>query len=379
MKIGIVCYPTFGGSGVVATELGKHLAQKGHQVHFIAYDQPFRLEAFNENIFYHQVSVAHYPLFEFAHYESALTSKLVDVATFENLDLLHVHYAIPHASAAYMAKKILASKGIHIPIITTLHGTDITLVGKDPSFKPVIHFAMNQSDAITAVSESLKQETLDLFDLQKEIQVIHNFIDLKRYKGLTSTRQLKIKYAPNNERIIMHASNFRKVKRVEDVVRTFKEIHDHLPSKLILIGDGPKRQSIEAMCREMGTCADTIFLGKLRTIEEIFSIGDLFLLPSQKESFGLVALEAMASGMPVISSNVGGLSEVNIDGQTGFLCPVGNTKEMGQKALEILSSNHYPTFKQAALNQARKFDILQILPKYEALYEQLIQEKHKVA
>lgn len=372
MKIGIVCYPTYGGSGVVATELGMALAKKGHEVHFITYNQPVRLDSFAENTYYHEVRVTNYPLFDYPPYELVLTSKLVDVVKFEKLDLLHVHYAIPHASAAYMAKAILANQGIHIPFITTLHGTDITLVGKDPSFEPVITFSINQSDAVTAVSESLKKDTLQFFNVQNEIEVIPNFIRLEDYKAPLSNH-IRETYAPNGERIIMHISNFRKVKRIQDAVYAFAKIREKVPAKLILVGDGPERYNIEMLCRELGTCNDTKFVGKIKGVESILSLADLFLLPSQTESFGLAALEAMASGVPVISSNTGGLPEVNINGYSGYLCDVGDIDAIAEKAVFILESNErLNEFKTNAKHQANKFDMHQILPMYEELYARVL-------
>ncbi|MDQ3048968.1 MAG: N-acetyl-alpha-D-glucosaminyl L-malate synthase BshA [Bacteroidota bacterium] len=373
MKIGIVCYPTFGGSGVVATELGKALALKGHQVHFITYSQPVRLDFFSGNLFYHEVSVSDYPLFEYQPYELVLSSKLVDVVKYEKLDLLHVHYAIPHASAAYMAKQILASQGINIPFITTLHGTDITLVGKDPSFEPVITFAINQSDAVTAVSESLKKDTYINFPhVKKEIQVIPNFICLQDYALHSNVCQKKM-YAPNGERLLIHVSNFRKVKRVEDVLRVFDKVRKQIPSKLILVGDGPERPVIEKLCRELNTCDDIRSLGKIVNPEQILSIADLFLLPSETESFGLAALEAMASKVPVISTNSGGIPEVNINGFSGYMSNVGDVDEMAANALSILKDDEtLNTFKANAYQQAAKFDIAKILPMYEKLYADVL-------
>lgn len=370
MKIGIVCYPTYGGSGIVATELGKALADKGHEVHFISYSQPVRLDVFSENMFFHEVSVSDYPLFEYTPYELTLTSKLVDVAIHEKLDLLHVHYAIPHASAAHAAKQILAAKGIHVPFVTTLHGTDITLVGRDESFQPVIEFAINESDAVTAVSESLKQDTLTYFDIKREIEVIPNFIDFKHYQNRFDQR-LRNSIAPANEHIITHVSNFRKVKRVEDVVRIFHHIHQATPSKLLLVGDGPERAKIEQLCRKLDLCDHIKFMGKSKAIEKLMAVSDLFLLPSEAESFGLVALEAMAAGVPVISSDVGGLSEVNVQGETGFLSPVGAVDEMAQNALTILQGD-LPVFKANSLAHAKSFDLPNILPQYEALYQSLL-------
>jgi L-malate glycosyltransferase len=373
MKIGIVCYPTFGGSGVVATELGKALAQKGHQVHFITYSPPVRLDFLSGNLFYHEVSVSDYPLFDYPPYELVLSSKLVDVVKYEKLDLLHVHYAIPHASAAYMAKQILASQGINIPFITTLHGTDITLVGKDPSFEPVITFAINQSDAVTAVSESLKQDTYINFPkVKKEIKVIPNFICLDEYNMEVGVCQKKM-YAPKGERILIHVSNFRKVKRVEDVVRIFEKVRKVIPSKLILVGDGPERGNIEKLCRELNICDDVRSLGKIVNPEQILKISDLFLLPSETESFGLAALEAMASKVPVISTNSGGLTEVNVNGFSGYLSNVGDVEDMAKNAISILKDDAtLNQFKANAYQQANKFDIAKILPMYENLYKSLI-------
>jgi N-acetyl-alpha-D-glucosaminyl L-malate synthase BshA len=379
MKIGIVCYPTFGGSGVVATELGKALAKKGHQVHFISYSQPVRLDYFSENIFYHEVAVSNYPLFDYQPYELVLASKLVDVALYENLDLLHVHYAIPHASAAYMAKQILASKGRKVPFITTLHGTDITLVGKDASFEPVITFAISQSDAITSVSESLKQDTYKHFGVRKPIHVIPNFICIEDYDKLykknqpEETLRHKAFYAPNGEKILMHISNFRKVKRIEDVLQVFDRVRKKIPAKLLLIGDGPERNHIERLCRELNTCDDVKLLGKVISPEELLLLADLFLLPSETESFGLAALEAMASHVPVISSNTGGIPEVNLHGISGYLSEVGDVDDMASNAIKILSDdNTLIKFKQQAYEQSLKFDIHKILPMYETLYHAVV-------
>ncbi len=368
MKIGIVCYPTYGGSGVVATELGKALAKKGHQIHFITYSQPFRLSYFTENIFYHEVAVSDYPLFEYQPYESALASKIVDVVKYEQLDLLHVHYAIPHASAALMAKNILASKNIYIPFITTLHGTDITLVGRDPSFLPVIKYSLENSDAITSVSESLKKDTETIFALQKEILVIPNFINLEEYK-IDGDKCQRHRYAPGGEKIMIHVSNFRKVKRVEDVLRVFDKVRQKLPCKLILVGDGPERGTIEKLCRELNTCGDIISLGKIADPKEVLSISDLFILPSETESFGLAALEAMAMKIPVISSNTGGLPELCINGITGYMSDVGDVDGMAKHAIEILSDDKkLAQFKMGAYKRAGDFDISRILPEYEDLY-----------
>lgn len=372
MKIGIVLYPTFGGSGVVATELGIALAKKGHQVHFITYSQPVRLGEFRENIFYHEVAVSNYPLFEYQPYETELASKMVDVVRYEKLDILHVHYAIPHASAAFMATQILKSEGIEIPFVTTLHGTDITLVGKDPSFEPVITFCINQSNGVTAVSESLKRDTYTHFGTQREIQVVPNFIRNKDYDHPIKPG-LREKYATKDERIICHVSNFRKVKRVEDVVRIFKNINDEIPSKLLLVGDGPERYNVEQMCREMGTCHRVVTLGKLRDATEILKISDLFLLPSETESFGLAALEAMAARVPVVSSNTGGIPEVNEHGISGFLSNVGDVADMSANALKILRDDKtLEEFKVKAKKRAQEFELDKILPQYETIYESLL-------
>lgn len=374
MRIGIVCYPTFGGSGVVATELGKALAKKGHQVHFITYSQPVRLDFFSKNLFYHEVSVSDYPLFEYPPYELVLASKLVDVVKYEKIDLLHVHYAIPHASAAYMAKQILASQGISIPFITTLHGTDITIVGKDPSFEPVITFSINQSDAVTAVSESLKLDTYKHFPVNREIKVIPNFICLEEYKKAPFCQ--KKMYAPNGEKILIHVSNFRKVKRIEDVLQVFDKVRKVIPSKLILIGDGPERNNIEKLCRELDTCHDITSLGKIINPEQILNISDLFLLTSETESFGLAALEAMAAKVPVVSTNSGGIPEVNEHGYSGFLSNVGDIEDMAKNVIYILEDeNRLEQFKTNAYEQAKKFEITKILPMYEALYREIIEQK----
>jgi N-acetyl-alpha-D-glucosaminyl L-malate synthase BshA len=368
MRIGIVCYPTFGGSGVLATELGKALADKGHQVHFITYQQPVRLSEFHANIFYHEVRVAAYPLFDYPPYETALSSTMVDVIVNNNIDLLHVHYAIPHASAAYLAKKILEKQGKHIPVITTLHGTDITLVGRDKTFAPVVAFSINESDAITAVSDNLRDETYRNFNIEKEIQVINNFVDVKRFrkKPIDAFRRV---IAPNGEKIVLHASNFRKLKRVNDVVRVFAEIHKHIPSKLLFVGDGPERSGAESLSRELGIYDDTRFVGRQEQIEEVLAISDLFLLPSDYESFGLAALEAMAAGVPVISSNAGGLPEINVDGETGYLAKVGDIETMSRHAISLLSDeNKLQRFKSTAAAHALRFDIENIVPQYELLY-----------
>jgi N-acetyl-alpha-D-glucosaminyl L-malate synthase BshA len=372
MRIGIVCYPTFGGSGVLATELGKALAQKGHQVHFITYQQPVRLNGFIPNIFYHEVQVPTYPLFDYPPYETALASTMVDVISNNDLDLLHVHYAIPHASAAYMAKRILEKQGKKIPVITTLHGTDITLVGRDKTYAPVVTFSINESDAITAVSKDLRDETYKSFKIEKEINVIYNFVDVARFNRRPIDAFKKV-IAPEGERVLMHASNFRKLKRVGDVVSIFNEVHKKMPSKLLFVGDGPDRQHAEKMCRDLGVCDEVRFVGKQEQMEDILAIADLFLLPSEYESFGLAALEAMAAGVPVVSTNAGGLKEINIPGVTGYTEAVGDVAAMSARSLEILSDDKIlKTFKENAAAQARKFDIHNIVPEYENLYERFL-------
>jgi len=377
MKLGIVLYPTFGGSGVVATELGKGLATKGHNVHFISYSQPYRLDTFNENLFYHEVDVFNYPLFHYPPYELALASKIVDVVKHEKLDLLHVHYAIPHASAAYMARQILETEGIQIPVVTTLHGTDITLVGRDPSFVPVVTFSINQSDGVTAVSEDLRKDTYEHFKITKEIDVIPNFIDLGKFKKMKKDH-FKKAICPNDEMLIVHTSNFRKVKRVDDAIRVFEGIRNKVPAKLLLVGDGPERANVESLCRELNVYDDTRFLGKQEAVEEVLSVADLFLMPSEKESFGLAALEAMACEVPIISTNAGGLPELNIQGQTGFLSEIGDIDDMIKNSLIVLEVENLDEFKENALNRAKEFDISKILPKYEDAYDRAIITRRKL-
>lgn len=368
MKIGIVCYPTFGGSGVLATELGKYLAKKGHQVHFITYSQPVRLDILEMNIYYHEVNVQDYPLFEYQPYELALSSKMVNVATKYELDALHVHYAIPHAYAGFMAKQILQSKGIHIPIITTLHGTDITLVGRNPTYKPAVTFSINHSDTVTSVSASLKQDTLDIFDIEKEIEVVHNFIDLDLYHPEEDCKNL---FAPNGERIITHISNFRPVKRIQDVVAVFDIIQKEEDAILLMIGEGPEKEKARQQASELGILDKVKFLGKTTEVERLLCISDLFLLPSDKESFGLSALEAMAAGVPVISSNTGGIPEVNIDGETGYTADVGDVQTMGNKAVKLLKDRtKFYKFSHQARAQAEKFSIEIIGPRYIEIYKE---------
>jgi len=373
MNIGIVCYPTFGGSGAVATELGKALANNGHKVHIISYNLPFKLQEFNENIMYHEVDWYEYPLFEYQPYESALISKIVDVALYETLDLLHVHYAIPHASAAYMAKQILKSKKIHLPYITTLHGTDITLVGKDPSFEPVIRFSLNNSDAITAVSKALKKETLQAFKIDNNIEVIPNFIDFERIRKTKQTARCCISNKTSDEKILMHISNFRKVKRIDDIVKVFAIVRKKIKSKLVLVGDGPEKPYIERLVRDLHLSKEVIFTGRVVDPIEILASADIYLLPSETESFGLSALEAMSMGVPVISSNSGGITEVNINGKTGYTCNVGDVKTMAHLVIDLLKNEaKYQQFSKNALEHAKKFDVKNILPKYLNLYKKVL-------
>lgn len=374
MKIGIVCYPTYGGSGVVATELGMGLARRGHEIHFITYRRPVRLAHFHENVFYHEVDNEDYPLFEYPPYDTALASTIVDVVQYHNLDLLHVHYAIPHAAVAYMAKKILLTQGRYLPVVTTLHGTDITLVGNNRSFAPVVEFSINKSDGVTSVSQNLKDDTLRLFNVERDIKVIYNFIDFERFKKVNKDH-FKTILAPEGERILVHTSNFRRVKRVEDVIHIFKLVHDALPCRLLMVGDGPERSNAERLCRELGIGADVRFLGKQDAIEELLAICDLFIMPSESESFGLAALEAMACEVPVVSSNGGGLPEVNIQGVTGFLSDVGDVADMARNAIRLLSDDEMlQQFRKNALAQARRFDIHNILPEYEAYYAEVLEK-----
>ena len=371
MKIGIVCYPTFGGSGVVATELGLGLADKGHDVHFITYKRPVRLTSFHANVYFHEVTSMEYPLFEYAPYETSLAGKLVDVIRFEKLDILHVHYAIPHAAVAYMTKQILKAQGINIPVVTTLHGTDITLVGADASFAPVVAFSINASDGVTAVSEQLRKETQETFNIQRDIRVIYNFIDFSRFRK-TNKDHFRKAIAPEGEKILVHISNFRKVKRVQDVINVFAQVAPRIQSKLLLIGDGPERSYMEELCRSYNLCGEIRFLGKQEAVEEILAIADLFILPSENESFGLAALEAMACEVPVISSNAGGIPEVNLDGITGYMCDVGDVNGMAARCIELLSDPvKLSTFRKNAYLQARRFDIKAILPEYEAFYQEV--------
>lgn len=372
MRIGIVCYPTFGGSGVVATELGKALARKGHEIHFITYDQPARLGSFRANIFYHEVRVSDYPLFDYPPYELVLASKMVEVAKSNALDLIHVHYAIPHASAAVLARTILLQEGIHLPIVTTLHGTDITLLGKDPSFEPVIAHAINSSDAVTTVSQSLRVDTFKLFGIHRDIDVVPNFYCPSHFQG-KADEEFRKSIAPNGEPILTHISNFRPVKRVEDVIRAFGQVRKSMKAKLLMVGDGPDRGNAETVCKEMGLCEDITFLGKVKNPVEALLVSHLFMLPSASESFGLAALEAMAAGVPVLSSNTGGLPEVNRHGVSGMMCDVGDWEEMGNQAVYILSDpKRFQRFKAQALEQAHSFELDKILPQYESLYASVL-------
>lgn len=370
MNIGIVCYPTFGGSGVLATELGKYLASTGHKVHFITYSQPVRLDILETNIYYHEVNVEDYPLFQYQPYELALSSKMVNVALKYELDLLHVHYAIPHAYAAYMAKQILKEKNIHIPVITTLHGTDITLVGRNPSYKEAVTFSINNSDVVTSVSESLKKDTLEIFDIRTSIEVIHNFVDLSLYHPEDSCRN---NFAEEGQKIITHISNFRKVKRISDVVKIFYRIQQEVDAVLLMIGEGPEKERSRQQAAELGILEKVRFLGKTSEIERVLCMSDLFLLPSEKESFGLSALEAMAAGVPVVSSNTGGLPEVNIHGQTGFMADVGDVEGMARPAIELLrDQDRSYEFSKNARAQAERFSLEIIGPKYLEIYQKAI-------
>jgi len=375
LKIGIVCYPTYGGSGVVATELGKALADQGHEIHFITYSQPVRLGAAHKRIRYHEVNVSEYPLFYYPPYESVLASKMVDVVKYENLDLMHVHYAIPHASAAITAKMVLAEEGIKLPVITTLHGTDITLLGKDASFEPVISFAINKSDAVTAVSQSLKNDTYKLFGINQEIEVIPNFLNAE-HESIESSPDLRREYATDQERIIIHMSNFRPVKRILDIIEVFARVQPVVASKLILLGDGPERSRAEQKCRELNIAEHVTFVGNLKQPQELLGIGDLFILPSESESFGLAALEAMAAGLPVISTNTGGLPEVNRHGVTGMMSDVGDIEDMVKNCIYLLEdSTRLSRFKSQAIRRAQDFSIDKILPLYEKLYQKVLTDK----
>jgi N-acetyl-alpha-D-glucosaminyl L-malate synthase BshA len=372
MKIGFVCYPTFGGSGVVATELGKALAEKGHELHFITYSTPARMGSLKSNLFYHEVRVADYPLFDYQPYELVLTSKMVEVTLAHDLDLLHVHYAIPHASAAVLARDILQAQGIRIPVVTTLHGTDITLLGREPAFEPVISHAINRSDAVTAVSESLRKDTLELFGVERAIQVVNNFICTQHFER-AADEAFRKSIAPNGEPIITHISNFRPVKRVQDVLETFIRIRKAIPAKLLLVGDGPERSRIEKMAMDQGVGDDIICIGKIKNPVEPLLISDLFLLPSETESFGLAALEALAAGVPVVASDSGGIPEVVDHGKSGFLAPVGDVQQMAKYALQLLKNpEQMAKAKKMAKARAADFRIQKILPEYEGIYQRLM-------
>lgn len=372
MKIAIVCYPTFGGSGVVATELGIALSKRGHEIHFVTYKQPVRLALLNEKIHFHEVNVPDYPLFHYQPYELALSSKLVRIVKKYRIDILHVHYAIPHAYAGYMAKEMLKQDGIYLPMVTTLHGTDITLVGSHPFYRPAVSFSINNSDIVTSVSESLKKDTLRLFDISREIDVVPNFIDLSTASGGFTDCQREL-MANDDERIITHISNFRKVKRIEDVIEVFHRVQLELPAKLLMVGEGPEREGAEKMVKELGIQDKVRFLGNSNEIDKILCFSDLFLLPSEAESFGLAALEAMVNEVPVISSNAGGIPEVNIDGVTGYLSNVGNIADMAQNAIRILQDDAtLNTFKRNAKREAAKFDIQNVVPLYEELYSKVL-------
>lgn len=372
MNIGIVCYPTFGGSGVVATELGNFLAARGHKIHFITYNRPIRLTLFSENIFFHEVRTKDYPLFDFVPYESALASMMVDVARYHDLDLFHVHYAVPHASVAYLAKQILKDAGLNVPVITTLHGTDITLVGKNPAYEPVVRFSIEHSDGVTAVSHFLKQATIDNFGVGQDLEVIYNFVDTERFKRQDKDHFRKM-VTHGGQKILVHASNFRKVKRIKDIILTFQKVREQMPARLLMVGDGPERPGAEELCRELNLCDDIIFLGSQSAVEEIFSIGDLFMIPSENESFGLSALEAMACGMPVIASDAGGLPELVKDGETGLTSPVGDVEDMARNVLRLLSDEDtWQAFSDRARKLAETFHPEHIVPQYEAYYQSVI-------
>jgi len=374
MKIGIVCYPTYGGSGIVATELGMDLAERGHEVHFISTSLPARLDITLSNIYFHKVSVEAYPLFEFQPYSLALSTIIVNIAQSHGLDLLHVHYAIPHAYAAYFAKQMLREKGIELPVVTTLHGTDITLVGNHPAYKPAVEFSINHSDKVTAVSESLRDETYEFFSIDNQIEVIPNFIDNEQFAPCFGCN-CREKMVEQQEKIIVHVSNLRKVKRIPDVIKVFYEIQKEIPSKLIIVGEGPEWENASCLIDELGIAHKVKNLGKVNDLYNVLCSSDLFLLPSEKESFGLAALEAMAARVPVISSNAGGIPEVNIDGETGFILPVGDVKGMADKAIMLLKNEaQLAEFKENAKQQAIRFDKKNILPMYENLYYSVLEK-----
>lgn len=372
LKIGVVCYPTFGGSGVIATELGGELAKKGHELHFITSSQPVKLDVFSHNVYFHEVAVKKYPLFKYDPYEIALTSKIVDIARHEALDIIHVHYALPHASAAYMAKQILKAEGLSLPVVTTLHGTDITLVGKDPAFAPVIAFSINQSDVVTSVSESLKADTYKHFKVSSEIEVVSNFVCVEKYRSRNEACKKSV-FAPNGERIVMHISNFRKVKRIQDIIKAFELVVKKIPSKLLLIGDGPEREHMELLVRSLGLEKNVVFIGAIKEVEAALCAADVFMLASESESFGLVALEAMAASVPVLSTNSGGLPEVVLDGETGFLNDVGDFVQMAANCIALLENEKLRVeMSQKAFQRAELFDVTKVAPLYVNLYNRAI-------
>jgi len=375
MNIGIVGYPTYGGSGVVATELSKGLAKRGHKVHFMSYARPQRLEAFNTNINFHEVSINAYPLFEYPPYDLALASHMVNLIEYEKLDLLHVHYAIPHTTSAYLAKQILGEKAAHVPIITTLHGTDITIVGSDPSYLPVVNFSINQSDGVTAVSGYLRDETYLRFEINKSIEVIPNFVDLERFVR-NDRHHYRKAIVHDGEKIIVHVSNFRKVKRVQDVAAAFKHVLESgVKAKLLFVGDGPERPVVEQMCREQGTCEHVRFLGKQDNVEDILSLADVFMMPSASETFGLAALEAMSCGVPIVSSDVGGLPELNRDGVTGYVCKLGDVESMADRVIAILSDDElHQRMQKAARTRAEEFEQDRVVALYEAYYIKVMEQ-----
>lgn len=369
-KIGIVCFPTYGGSGAIATELGQRLAEQQYEVHFISSSPPFRLQSFRDRLYYHEVGTYEYPLFEDSYYTLSLASKIVNLAKSHRLDLLHVHYAIPHAIAAYLAREVLRNEGRYLPIITTLHGTDITLIGKDVHFSPMVRFSIDASDAVTAVSQALRKETIQHFKPKKPIEVVYNFVNVARFQAPKQMKKHLV--CKKEERMLIHISNLRKVKRVADVVKIFLQVQQHIPARLVVIGDGPERGAMETLCHTYNIKEQVHFFGKVTAVEDMLNMADLLLLPSAKESFGLSALEAMAAHTPVIASEVGGLPELLQNGLSGFMCPVGDTTAMAEKALHILSSQHLKAFKARAFQQAQAFDISRIVPQYEKIYQQVL-------
>jgi len=375
MRIGIVCYPTFGGSGVLATELGMALADKGHEVHFVTYNQPVRLDFISHDLHFHEVLIEEYPLFQYQPYELALSTKLVEVVSKHNLEILHVHYAIPHAYAAYMAKMMLKEKDIDIKVVTTLHGTDITLVGSHPTYKTAVEFSINNSDVVTSVSESLRQDTLRLFKITNEIKVVHNFIDTDKYDRESLNECQRIAVAKPDERILTHISNFRPVKRIEDVIKIFHTVRKDISSKLLMVGEGPEKRKAELLVKNLGISDHVIFLGNSNEIAKILCYTDVFLLPSENESFGLSALEAMAAKTAIISTNTGGLPEVNVDGVTGYLSNLGDVEDMARNALSILKDDStLSRFKANAKEHTKQFSLENILPIYENIYSSVLEK-----